>query len=144
MRLISLIERLLWNRSVRIVYGCALALVALWTINRAWVWESWERLPGGGVVHRSNYFDFRPSATLAFLSFPLIAYAMYKFKLKNLSYYSALEIIVGILAGGIALLVLQFDNLTHWIALIAAGYIVVRGLENLKKAKQQINEVDSR
>lgn len=134
MKFVTRLERLLMSKVVGVGYICLLILLTLNWISHSWVWESWEAVPGG-IEHRHNYFNFRPSATLAFFAFPAFAYAVYRFKLRNLIWYSFVEILAGILAGSIALFVLRFDSLTHWLALLAAAYIVVRGFENWSKAR---------
>jgi hypothetical protein len=83
MKYATQIERLLANKVVRIGYICLLVLLVLFWIDRSWVWESWESIPGGGYEHKHNYFDFRPSAVLAFFAFPVVAYAVYRFKQRN-------------------------------------------------------------
>src|ERR1044072_276394 len=110
-------------------------LLILYWIERSWVNESRELLPEGRTLRRYNYWEFRSSATVAFCAFPLSAYCVYKFKERSLILYAFVEILVGIAAGGVALLVLRFDNVAHWVALLAAAYIVVRGLENWSKAR---------
>ena len=75
------------SRWTKILLVLLWALSLLFMINRGWVNESSETLPGGGTLHRTNYFDIRRNYLFVWLTLILIAYFAHMFKQRSLGYY---------------------------------------------------------
>jgi hypothetical protein len=115
------------------ILGITWLLSLLYMIDRGWVWESWEAVPGG-VEHRSNYFDIRRTPTFIWLTLIVFGYAAYFLRLRFLGYYGLVEIIFGLVGGFIAVYKLPLNEPTAWFSLGAVAYIMVRGATNIAQA----------
>jgi hypothetical protein len=111
----------------------------LWMVNRGWVRESREVVPGG-IEHRWNYFDIHRTALFIWLTLILLAYSAHQFRAWSKVYSGVVEVLVGLIGGFVAAMKLPFDNPASWFALVGTAYVLVKGAENLASA---IKEEDS-
>lgn len=68
----------------------------------------------------------------------IVGLGLYYFREQKRMYYALLEIAFGIVTGGIGILrVSTQGDLSVWLALSASAYLIVRGLDNLQKAREE-------
>lgn len=114
-----------------VAYGLLVIVALLLIVQNAWVTRV-QYTQYGPIKYL--VYDPKLSAALAFLVFPAFGVLLHKFKSSYGVAYALVEIGVGLVAGVLVLVTLKFDEVFHWVSLFAAGYIVVRGLENFDKA----------
>ena len=131
LRLLVRVATSRWTKTLLVVLWF---LNLLFMINRGWVNESWETLPGGGTLHRTNYFDIRRNYAFVWLTLILIAYLANMFKQRSLGYYGLVEIAFGVVGGFVALGHLSLDQTASWLTIFASAYVVVRGAGNIVQA----------
>lgn len=67
----------------------------------------------------------------------LVGVSLYYFRERKRMQYALLEIAFGLVTGGVAILRVNTQgDLGVWVALSAAAYLVVRGMDNLQKARE--------
>src|SRR5215472_5888144 len=108
-------------------------LALLWVVQRGWVWESWEVVPGG-MEHKRNYFDIHRTGLFIWLTLIVLAYAAHQFREWSKVYSGVVEVLVGLVGGFVAAMKLPFNNLASWFAVIGSAYVLVKGAENLSSA----------
>jgi hypothetical protein len=133
MRLVYIIATKKW---VMWVLFAILGVQIFLRVDKSWINESLEYLPGGGIEHKYNYFDFRRLAGTMYLGIPIVAYVALKFKQRKLAAYGFIEIILGIAAGLFVLAKLDFTRASDWVSLATTVYLVVRGAENFQKGAE--------
>jgi hypothetical protein len=135
--MLKLLVRIASSRWTKIAVLLLWLISLLSMINRGWINESWEMLPGEGALQRSNYFDVRRNYLFVWLTLIVVAYLAHIFKQRSLGYYGLVEMLFGIVAGYIALAQLSLDQATSWLTVLASAYVVVRGAGNISQAVRE-------
>src|SRR3954469_11052185 len=94
-------------------------LSLLWMINRGWVWESWEVVPGG-IEHRRNYFDIKRTPLFVWLTLILLGYIAHRLKRHSLGYYGLIQVTAGLVGGFIAVNKLPLTDVSAWLTLLVS------------------------
>src|SRR5262245_33985615 len=108
-----------------------LALFVLWVISLGYMLthgvEELTTFTSGGweqkqyVIHRNTWF--------LFLTLVLAGYIAIRIKQKWLGPYGLFEVVAGLAGGYIALAELPLNDMSAWLSVITAGFVVVRGAE---------------
>lgn len=133
MRLPDRIVAISDNRWVRVSILILWLLSGLWTLERGWVWESWERSSTGSVIHRKNYFDLDRLPLFVATTTLIAGYLITRLRDNSKAYFGLLELVSGVVG---AYLVLRFEvlgRLTVWLAYLGVLTLVASGFDNMRQ-----------
>ncbi len=131
--MLELLVRMFASRWTKFMFLGLWVTSLLWMLERGWVWESWEVVPGG-MEHRLNYFEIQRTPLFVWLSLILLGYLAHMLKIRSLGYYGLVEVIVGAVGGFIGVAALPLTSVAAWVVLAGSVYTIVEGASNISES----------